>query len=46
MATPIEYVEKQSLLLDMKILWMTFINVLQKKGISADGHVTMEEFKG
>ena len=42
----VEYVKKQSLLLDMKILWMTFINVLQRKGISADGHVTMEEFKG
>lgn len=42
----IDYVEKQSFLLDMKILWMTFINVLQRKGISADGHVTMEEFKG
>lgn len=42
----VEYVEKQSILLDMKILWMTFINVLQRKGISADGHVTMEEFKG
>lgn len=42
----VEYVEKQSLLLDIKILWMTFINVLQRKGISADGHVTMEEFKG
>ena len=42
----VEYVEKQSLLLDMKILCMTFINVLQRKGISADGHVTMEEFKG
>ena len=42
----VEYVEKQSLLLDMKILWMTFINVLQRKGINADGHVTMEEFKG
>jgi lipopolysaccharide/colanic/teichoic acid biosynthesis glycosyltransferase len=41
----VEYVEKQSLLLDMKILWMTFINVLQRKGISSDGHVTMEEFK-
>ncbi len=41
-----EYVEKQSLLLDIKILWMTFINVIQRKGISSDGHVTMEEFKG
>ena len=42
----IEYVEQQSFTLDLKILWMTFLNVLQRKGISADGHVTMEEFKG
>lgn len=42
----VEYVEKQSLLLDIKILWVTFINVLKRKGISADGHVTMEEFMG
>jgi lipopolysaccharide/colanic/teichoic acid biosynthesis glycosyltransferase len=42
----IEYVESQSLLLDIKILCMTFINVIQRKGISSDGHVTMEEFKG
>ena len=42
----IEYVEKQSLDLDIKTLWMTFLNVIQRKGISADGHVTMEEFKG
>ena len=42
----VEYVEKQSLLLDIKILWVTFINVLKRKGISADGHVTMEEFNG
>ena len=42
----VEYVEKQSFTLDFKILWLTFLNVLQRKGISADGHVTMEEFKG
>jgi len=42
----VEYVDKQSLLLDIVILWMTFLNVIQRKGISADGHVTMEEFKG
>lgn len=42
----VEYVEKQSFALDIKILWMTFINVIQRKGISADGHVTMEEFIG
>ena len=42
----VEYVEKQSFILDIKILWMTFLNVIQRKGINADGHVTMEEFKG
>ena len=42
----VEYVDKQSFTLDLKILWMTFVNVIQRKGISADGHVTMEEFKG
>jgi lipopolysaccharide/colanic/teichoic acid biosynthesis glycosyltransferase len=42
----VEYVEKQSFFLDLKILWLTFLNVIQRKGISADGHVTMEEFKG
>jgi lipopolysaccharide/colanic/teichoic acid biosynthesis glycosyltransferase len=42
----VEYVEKKSFNLDIKILWMTFLNVIQRKGISADGHVTMEEFKG
>ena len=41
----VEYVEIQSFALDIKILWMTFLNVIQRKGISADGHVTMEEFK-
>lgn len=42
----IDYVDNQSFVLDVKILWMTFINVIHRKGISADGHATMEEFKG
>ena len=42
----VEYVDKQSFGMDVKVLWMTVVNVLQRKGISADGHVTMEEFKG
>ena len=42
----LDYIEKQSFALDLKILWMTFLNVIKRKGISADGHVTMEEFKG
>jgi len=42
----VEYVEKQSFAVDIKIFWMTFFNVIQRKGIRADGHVTMGEFKG
>lgn len=42
----VEYVNKQSLLLDIKILWMTVVNVLQRKGVSADGQATMGEFMG
>ena len=40
----VEYVEKQSFALDIKILWMTLINVIKRKGITADGHATMTEF--
>jgi len=42
----VEYVDRMSFWLDMKILMMTFLNVVRRKGISADGHATMEEFKG
>ncbi len=42
----VEYVDNQTLKLDLKILWLTFLNVIQRKGISSDGHATMEEFKG
>ena len=42
----VEYVENVSFSLDLKILWMTFLNVVQRKGISSDGHATMEEFTG
>jgi undecaprenyl phosphate N,N'-diacetylbacillosamine 1-phosphate transferase len=42
----LEYVEKGSFALDFKILWLTFLNVIQRKGISADGHATMGEFMG
>ena len=42
----VEYVDKLTFWLDVKILWMTFLNVVKRKGISADGHVTMGEFKG
>lgn len=42
----VEYVDGQSFWLDCKILWMTFVNVIGRNGISAVGHATMEEFKG
>jgi lipopolysaccharide/colanic/teichoic acid biosynthesis glycosyltransferase len=42
----VAYVDNLSFALDIKILWMTFINVIRRKDISADGHATMEEFKG
>jgi lipopolysaccharide/colanic/teichoic acid biosynthesis glycosyltransferase len=42
----VEYVNKQSFLLDCKILIITFINVIQRKGTSEEGHVNKREFKG
>ena len=40
------YVEHQSFWLDMKILWMTFLKVLNRSNISSTTAVTMERFKG
>ncbi len=40
------YVDNQSLLLDIKILFLTVKKVFVREGISAEGHVTMEKFKG
>ena len=40
------YVNNQSFLLDMKILWMTFIKVLAGKDINANQNTTMPEFMG
>jgi lipopolysaccharide/colanic/teichoic acid biosynthesis glycosyltransferase len=40
----VEYVEKQSIFLDLKILCMTLINVIKRKDINAHGHVSMKEF--
>jgi sugar transferase EpsL len=42
----VEYVDKQTFGMDCKILLITFLNVIQRKGISAAGHVTMGEFIG
>jgi lipopolysaccharide/colanic/teichoic acid biosynthesis glycosyltransferase len=40
------YVDNRSFWLDMKILWLTVIMVLKRDGISQDGSVTMEKFRG
>lgn len=40
------YVDHLSFTLDLKILWMTIRNVLRAKDISAEGHVTVEKFRG
>lgn len=40
------YVEHQSFFLDLKILILTFKNVLLAKGINSDINITMEKFNG
>ncbi|MFA0083550.1 sugar transferase [Vibrio breoganii] len=40
------YVDNRSFWLDIKILFLTVKKVLVKENISADGHVTVEPFKG
>lgn len=40
------YVEHHSFWLDMKILWMTFLKVIQRSDISSGTSATMEKFTG
>ncbi|WP_424686324.1 MAG: undecaprenyl phosphate N,N'-diacetylbacillosamine 1-phosphate transferase [Halarcobacter ebronensis] len=40
------YVDNQSFLLDMKILWLTFLKVIKRSDISSISSVTMEKFTG
>lgn len=40
------YVDNQSFLLDLKILFMTVIKVFKSEGINQDGQATMEKFTG
>lgn len=42
----VEYVDTISFAMDCKILWRTLLKVILRKEISAEGHVTMEEFRG
>ena len=40
------YVENQTFWLDMKILFLTLVQVYKRDGIHQEGHVTAEEFMG
>lgn len=40
------YIDNWSLLLDIKIFFLTIITVLKREGISKEGHATREEFLG
>jgi lipopolysaccharide/colanic/teichoic acid biosynthesis glycosyltransferase len=40
------YVDHQTLLLDLKIIWLTLRKVLLREGINAQGEVTMPKFTG
>lgn len=40
------YVDNRTFWLDIKIIFLTIKKVFVKEGISADGHVTIEPFKG
>lgn len=40
------YVENKSFILDMKIIWMTFLKVIKRSDINSNTSVTMEKFQG
>ena len=42
----VEYVERLSAMLDLRILLATVPLVLGSRGVSAEGHATMPEFRG
>ena len=42
----VEYVDNYSMLMDIRILFMTILNVLKREGISSETSATMEEFMG
>lgn len=42
----VEYVEKMSFAIDVKIFFMTIMSVLKREGISSETSATMEEFIG
>lgn len=42
----VEYVERRSFALDLRIFWMTLLQLFQGKGVYADAHNTAEKWKG
>lgn len=40
------YIDNWSLALDWRIFWMTWSRVLKRRGVSAQGEVTMHKFRG
>ncbi|UYQ72601.1 sugar transferase [Pelagibacterium flavum] len=40
------YVENRSMILDLKILFLTVGRVISRKGVTAEGSATVEKFKG
>ncbi|MDZ7637563.1 MAG: sugar transferase [Bryobacterales bacterium] len=45
-ALDLEYIERQSLLFDLRIALMTLRKLVDREGISQPGRATMEEFRG
>jgi len=45
-ARDVWYVDNWSLWLDFQILALTALKVLQREGVSAEGHATMPKFEG
>ncbi len=46
LAADVEYVDRRCLALDLRLLAATVLTVLRRRGVSADGHPTMPEFRG
>lgn len=46
LALDIWYVDHWSLIIDLRIIFLTFLKVLKREGIRAPGHDTMPEFTG
>ncbi len=40
------YIDNQSVILDLKILWMTIGSVFRREDVCQPGHATTEEFMG